>query len=1845
MMQQLVTDVEFLQTILCFQVSVFTEMLPHAQDRGIVVQYFEMMSELDDKIGFWAGKSIPQEGEPEEGQDYWRGLASKPRIMLDAAEPPHAPERAAPILLLWAALLQRIYPDRKYFALGHAKELKIDGWQAFIAVAGERGPFDLLLRADMRAKHSFKVDGLPEGKAYGVIENTVVGQMRRFVDFVAPTFDIPAELTVMLTAIVHRRHSRPVSQESSDDPALESIHKWVWNAIAVSATGQHSLAQELGFGRYFPFRIALLTDLMHGLAGVGAGIGVWDGDDGVAEGQMDFLARVFQYLQNQTVFTRKDVEELHMHGEEYILPAGMSVYMLGARFPDHDLGPIIPTGTRGTAGLCFDERVMHWTLPHAYSAWGYMFWFLDHLLLSNPADLARHMDDAVSIVRLIGCMYTDASIADELEQHVMAMAGHASPQMQQQLENCRRLVTSASVALPNRPLLAQVLLLLKLSAGQTPSPVDLTAACVQCIAAAAQTAPSFLLRLLVAYEPFTAPPKGSYATAPPKGFAETMGGLWYERGEGRSAITLASLTLTNNLVHNLVCNESALVGSSRDSSGFNVQAVLTELRGLVEIAEQVLDDFNTFQNDDFLERCEIGQMMLSIFNTILAVDVSSGARSFGVIGRTLRDELQRGIHSSGLGTALLKIIAARTILDKGDAGSNGGSNIVVSGSEYIGNLYQQRQETLAREWSKVVELALIAVLRALKNQTRVASGYTLTEFQNSLLGDASQEFSSAATARGYHNMVTDIASYLKHRETPELPINAIQILTEICKFASHAGSRSVAGCLGPAPSGMGDGALSKQKTLQAIFVKRIEQQKTPAELIVAMLDCIKEATLSQKGLARLFLDIHKKQSILPGVKFASKVEFNVGSAKLVKDADAAAAAGADADDKVIADLAVKAAAQEKHAAEEHAAAELKVASTPRFGEMSCMHEVLKILHEQETKGRFKDIPHVPAAAAALVHTLWLANISDAFRYRKDFWKNFVTPLAYPKQIQDHKQWRYQTLAQASVLEVLALEAFMTHGDVKLGVKPGGDNPHTAMEAVWRKNISASGTQRALKVADLCPTHYFPDEAFLESHGYQKAAALVEAQGKLISAWSKFIIVATKAADPADPANRWKECYGIKDAKEELALFLAKSLRDFAASIQVTSSSNPMADDMPPQGGPTNPVGIASGVGAMNIGTAGAAIADGAASRLLSPPEPPSLLAECVAMAATLGETMVVLLQRSKAGNQTFNADKKRDLFKFMAQTLASISKGGSRMDSLWVSLNTSLMHVVQTFDPDIDGQELAKMVDIVWENLGTRLELRLSSVQMSSEINELSVASSSLALLELLLPKLPVDTVRSSAIFRDGALEIMFESLSRCMASATDHQLAHRIVHFTLMLIRLGPHIATMTLCNGRLAATDRGGLAYHVTQGGVDLLRSAKPSMQPGLDNVSLLPAYTGAFERNPWHELWCNCILLLTAALRAVRRRQGFLGDALIFATVHVHQLNAALEVVSATIPQTAGLGFDLNSVQIGQLDEVVVTMDLLAELSQYAEFRQRMPDFFGKDGMVNKVRHVFHNCVRSWAPTHDTFHFSQSNCRKRIEAITVSEKEDQKTDYVPSAHGRAVPPTSTFEGKYSLLEVSAIGRMLKIVQPTLTFLRNISLPISPVTLGAAEPFHPGGSESSDEASGHASKRLAMSATMCADDLVATRRLFPPVFNSLGPEPSYATLTAFVQISCKLFRWLPTKRPQHAQSLPAGMCEDEYVVTDDEQESLVEQIILLMVSQFAFEKANRGGADPDFEKELVAKLDDIVKHAHGVKSTFCAEEDRAIGELEKVGGWRHPGPLQALHEKGGFFRLLKEFTESLSA
>ena len=96
MMQQLVTDVEFLQTILCFQVTVFTEMLSHAQDRDVIVQYFGMMSELDNKIGGWAGKSVPQEGEPEEGQDYWRGLASKPRIMADAAEPPHPPERAAP---------------------------------------------------------------------------------------------------------------------------------------------------------------------------------------------------------------------------------------------------------------------------------------------------------------------------------------------------------------------------------------------------------------------------------------------------------------------------------------------------------------------------------------------------------------------------------------------------------------------------------------------------------------------------------------------------------------------------------------------------------------------------------------------------------------------------------------------------------------------------------------------------------------------------------------------------------------------------------------------------------------------------------------------------------------------------------------------------------------------------------------------------------------------------------------------------------------------------------------------------------------------------------------------------------------------------------------------------------------------------------------------------------------------------------------------------------------------------------------------------------------------------------------------------------------------------------------------------------------------------------------------------------------------------------------------------------------------------------------------------------------------------------------------------------------------
>lgn len=66
-----------------------------------------------------------------------------------------------------------------------------------------------------------------------------------------------------------------------------------------------------------------------------------------------------------------------------------------------------------------------------------------------------------------------------------------------------------------RPLLTQVLVLLKRGATVQPAPIALTAACVRCVAAAAHTATTFVLAMVSVYESLTGAGDPAPSAPPP----------------------------------------------------------------------------------------------------------------------------------------------------------------------------------------------------------------------------------------------------------------------------------------------------------------------------------------------------------------------------------------------------------------------------------------------------------------------------------------------------------------------------------------------------------------------------------------------------------------------------------------------------------------------------------------------------------------------------------------------------------------------------------------------------------------------------------------------------------------------------------------------------------------------------------------------------------------------------------------------------------------------------------------------------------------------------------------------------------------------------------------------------------------------------------------------------------------------------------------------------------------------------------------------------------------------------------------------------------------------------------
>eukprot|EP00040_Diaphanoeca_grandis_P033017 m.201232 g.201232 ORF g.201232 m.201232 type:complete len:1967 (-) comp32794_c0_seq3:42-5942(-) len=1618
-LKDFITLISFLQVVLCFQVTVFYQMDKFASNQDALDKYFEFFKPLDEALS-----------------EFTDGV--------DA--------RTAPMLLLWSALIKNLHSERPSDVAVY-RGVPVDRQWTLLTIAAVNGsPFDLLLTCtDPQNLASFGAHENCLSLAFKMVENTIIEQLHHFVGFISMSFNLEddaleEQLVLLLTALFRRRQrfdnsSSPNTTNTSTPVAAQvssfadTVHSIFWKEQAGRATESivpSGVSRIFDYARgRFPHRISLFLDLVVELSG--QGLHTNTNNNGVDDTGVQFRENVLLYLQDLQHFCRADIERLsyssfgfqsQMLQLQQPLPAIIAFAREGAgshamfHIPKRTQGQVIGNGD--------DESTSIIQWHYQYSAWCYIHLHLDNLLQSfriNQVVSMQQQKDAVSMVRLIGCIYGSTSLSNALEAHVMIAREFLSPTMRRELENAQR------------PLLAQVLLLLKSSSKLSPMPTELAAACMECIAIAAHTATDFLITYFVSFEAFTGSPGGFVDTV-----LDTI--VHFERREGKYGITLASLKLTNTLVLHLIQHEPLQDDSS---------VLCKEMLRLVRSVADVLVDFNSFQNERFSEKYEIGQLILSIFNHILNVDLTK----FRPILQTLRQQMQYHIHDTILGKALLKIVA--------------------KGYQNVEGLYSNGQETSAKGWTRLVELSLGALLATLQNETTFPTRSSLSELQKNLLGDVAEDY---ATGNGYHNMVTEIASYLKHTRTNELPVLATKILTEICKFA---GSQSVAGCLGPAPDSDGYQGTSKQEMLQVIFAKRVEE-KSPWELRVAILECIKEAVLSQPGLAKLFLDIRSTTTNDDGANQRS----------------------------------------------------------PKFGEKSCMHEVLLILRDQEKSGWLARHPEVPAAAAALIHALWTMSTTEVFRSQPHFWEHFTAPLLFKKQTtlstpQDFTRWHYQTLAQASVLEVLTLEAFYTKGNVN----QSAEGPHAAMLKVC-KNVG---------IDTLCPTTYVNNDKF------------ASAQSRLVQAWRKLIVVATKHTTSRPTKVQIKPCFGIKESMslEKLGLFIAKATAKLISHVY----------DQP------NSVDAETVSGSADVDS----------TRVCQAHDAKKATREYTSMVVEMADVLLVLLQRSVGSG--LKPDDVQTLVQAIVQTLERIAPLGVEMDSVWVNMCCSLLHSFQLFNPNFSGlvDTLYKTIEIVWTRLDVWFKARDVTERevVAGDVTDPNIASTSLALMELLIPKITPSRLRESVVFRNGLLEIMFERFSKDMGLWQDLPFVQRIIHFGLMIVGTGPENAALALCRSASHFGRVNGLVLHLTQGAVEMIQAVHSTGGKGL------PSYTAADERNPWHVVWCDSLSLMSAVTRTLKHRNGMLHDVLTFTTVHIHRIEAALSMFEVT---AGSPGTTVVPKSLGDLEETMAIVTLLAELSHHSDFLQRVPNVLEHGGVLHHVVKLFAACV-------DTLGTDQ-RLHERVKAVSADEQRDAKGD-----------------SKSSRFYSNVTDVILAICQVSLVLMRNLTLPRT-VMWEHPKPPQP----ITTSPGKRASKRVALSTKMCATDLVATRQLFMSELVHVSSQATIYTLIEFMEVCAKISD-NKDRRPSDS--------EHRLLVSKSQLHTAVEQTVIVLISQVALLLAT--WKSRDLHRTL-------LKACACINSSFCGPRESLLQVsspgLEKMEALR----VMTEDQGQGVFKLLHQFT-----
>jgi hypothetical protein len=105
-------------------------------------------------------------------------------------------------------------------------------------------------------------------------------------------------------------------------------------------------------------------------------------------------------------------------------------------------------------------------------------------------------------------------------------------------------------------------------------------------------------------------------------------------------------------------------------------------------------------------------------------------------------------------------------------------------------------------------------------------------------------------------------------------------------------------------------------------------------------------------------------------------------------------------------------------------------------------------------------------------------------------------------------------------------------------------------------------------------------------------------------------------------------------------------------------------------------------------------------------------------------------------------DDVQTLVQAIVQTLERIAPLGVEMDSVWVNMCCSLLHSFQLFNPNFSGlaDTLYKTIEIVWTRLDVWFKARdvTEGEVVAGDVTDPNIASTSLALMELLIPKITV---------------------------------------------------------------------------------------------------------------------------------------------------------------------------------------------------------------------------------------------------------------------------------------------------------------------------------------------------------------------------------------------------------------------------------------------------------------------------------------------------------------------------